>query len=450
MAFTENLLKARHHIVFLLGLGCASGIVVHIENLESEEQAFRSGVLEINDERVGELIPASPEKLSEKDLANAKIAWRYFENNTNPDTGLANSVDGYPASTMWDTSSYLMGLVAANRLGIVDIREFDQRMSLALSSLATMELFDEVLPNKSYNTATLAMVDYENKATEKGIGWSAIDVGRVLVPLNILIWNYPQHTPAVQAILKRWKFSAMLDDGALMGAAVNSEGKIDYVQEGRIGYEEYAAKTLSLMGLDVSRALRYVDYLDYEDIYDVPVPIDIRDPERYNAHNYVVSESYVLDGLEFGWDRISGEFAQRVFLVQEARYKETGVLTAVSEDNIDQAPYFVYNTVYSSGSAWNAITEDGADASEFRSLSTKAAFGWDALFDTEYTNRLVATAEELFDPEKGFYSGYYEILDRPNKALTANTNGIILESLAYKMLGPLVSIHTPLKTIAGQ
>ena len=187
-----------------------------------------------------------------------------------------------------------------------------------------------------------------------------------------------------------------------------------------------------------------------DSIYDVPVPIDIRDPEQYNAHNYVVSESYVLDGLEFGWDRISGEFAQRVFLAQEARYKETGVLTAVSEDNIDQAPYFVYNTVYSSGSAWNAITEDGDDASEFRTLSTKAAFGWDALFDTDYTNTLVATAQELFDPEKGFYSGYYEVLDRPNKALTANTNGIILESIAYKSLGPLVSIHTPLQTIASR
>jgi len=40
--------------------------------------------------------------------------------------------------------------------------------------------------------------------------------------------------------------------------------------------------------------------------------------------------------------------------------------------------------------------------------------------------------------EKGFYSGLYEKTGLPNKALTANTNGIILESLAYKSLGPLL------------
>lgn len=450
MSFTQNLLKARHHIIFLIGLGVASGIVVYIENLEEAEKQFRAGILEIKEERVGTLLPAEPAASSDQDLENARIAWRYFENNVNPVTGLANSVDAYPASTMWDTASYLMGLIAVHRLEIIDGEEFRSRMSLALDSLQKLELFDSLLPNKSYNTETLAMVDYENRATEKGIGWSAIDVGRVLVPLNILIWNYPEHTPAVQKILTRWKFDAMLDDGALMGAAVNEEGDVDYVQEGRIGYEEYAAKTFALMGLDVSRALRYVDFLDYEEIYNLPIPIDIRDPEQYNAHNYVVSESYVLDGLEFGWDRISGEFAQRVFMAQEARYEATGILTAVSEDNIDQAPYFVYNTVYSSGSAWNAITEDGVDASEFRSLSTKAAFGWDALFNTAYTNKLVETVQALHDPEKGFYSGYYEVLDRTNKALTANTNGIVLESIAYKKLGPLVSIHSSNLAVAAR
>jgi len=114
----------------------------------------------------------------------------------------------------------------------------------------------------------------------------------------------------------------------------------------------------------------------------------------------------------------------------------------VSEDNIDEAPYFVYNTVFTDGKTWNTITESGEDASDFKSLSTKAAFGWHALYETDYTKKLMAVASTLHDVNKGWYSGRYEKSGKPNKALTANTNGIILESLAYKALGPLIKSST--------
>ena len=441
MIFLRNLLKARHHVVFMLGLAAASYLIYHLEQLAKEEEEFRASVLSVTP--VALIEEAEPRMLSEEELGWARIAWKYFENNTIPETGMVNSVDAYPASTMWDTASYMLGLISAYRLEIVDQEDFDERMNKILVSLATMDLYDDKLPNKSYNTHTLAMVDYENNATELGIGWSAIDVGRILVPLNILVWNFPQHTQAVAAVVARWDFEALLDDGVMMGAEHNDEtGAARMVQEGRIGYEEYAAKTLSMMGFDVSRALRYADFLDYEDIYDIDVPIDIRDPAQYHAHNYVVSESYILDGVEFGWDRISKEFAHRVYLAQLRRWENTNQLTAVSEDNIDQAPYFVYNTVYSSGKAWNAITEDGEDASEFRTISTKAAFGWDALYNTEYTNLLINKVKDLHDEDKGWFSGWYEVLDEPNKAITANTNGIILETLAYRQFGSLVAMQS--------
>jgi len=154
-----------------------------------------------------------------------------------------------------------------------------------------------------------------------------------------------------------------------------------------------------------------------------------------------VSESYVLDGLEFGWDRISGEFAQRVFLAQEARYEATGILTAVSEDNIDQAPYFVYNTVFADGKAWNAVTESGEDASQFRSVSTKAVIGFHALYDNDYTSKLVAHIANNYDESRGWYSGIYESNGESNKAITANTNGIILEALHYIQFGPMMSMR---------
>jgi hypothetical protein len=49
-------------------------------------------------------------------------------------------------------------------------------------------------------------------------------------------------------------------------------------------------------------------------------------------------------------------------------------------------------------------------------------------------------AATLTDPERGWYSGVYEVSGEPNKALTANTNGIILETLAYKQSGKLMKL----------
>ena len=68
----------------------------------------------------------------------------------------------------------------------------------------------------------------------------------------------------------------------------------------------------------------------------------------------------------------------------------------------------------------------------------KSVIGWNALFEDEYTDMLIDAVESLYDEEKGWYSGRYEKTGKPNKAITANTNGIILEVLAYKKFGPLV------------
>jgi len=135
------------------------------------------------------------------------------------------------------------------------------------------------------------------------------------------------------------------------------------------------------------------------------------------------------------------ELSRRVFDVQKARYEHTGILTAVSEDNIDQAPYFVYNTVFADGKVWNATTESGEDASAFRSVSTKAVLGFHALYDNDYTARLVAHISSNYDPERGWYSGIYEASGEPNRAITSNTNGIILESLHYVQFGPMMSMR---------
>jgi hypothetical protein len=377
----------------------------------------------------------------EADTKAGQTAWKYFENNYQEKTGLVNSADNYPAATMWDTGSYLMALISARRLNLIGDSEFDSRLSLGLQSLAKCPLFDGKLPNKSYNTMTLDMVDYNNHPTSRGIGWSAIDIGRLLVSFNIITWEYPDHTAEVRTVLDHWKLGDLARKGQLMGGVVGPSNNTLYVQEGRLGYEEYSAKSFSLIALDVSTALHYQTFLHYVDIYGVNIPTDSRSPEKYHAPNYVVSEPYILDGLEYGWDNFSREFAYRIYRAQEERYQHTKILTAVSEDNIDQAPYFVYNTVFTNGKAWNAITDTGVDASRFKSLSTKAVFGWYALYKSDYTTTLRHAIRDANDPGRGWFAGIYESTEKPNRAITANTNAIILESLCYQRFGPLMRIH---------
>ena len=436
MEFKKSVVNARHHIVFILGLATALFISFTIETREAP-QVLGNITFEST-----EVIPLKTSRiLTQEEYQWANTAWQYFENNYQENTGLVNSVDGYESTTMWDTASYIMGLISAEKLNVITDDVFTIRMEKVLQTLARLPLVDNRLPNKAYNTVTLEMVDYSNKPTPSGIGWSAIDIGRILVPLNIIVWQYPQFNKQVNNVLNAWHVGDMIKDGYLYGSRpLTSSDGFELVQEGRIGYEEYAAKSMSLMGRDVFNAMKYIDYLEFKAISGVEVPTDLRDPAKYHAHNYVVSESYILDSLEFGADSVSKVFAHRVYQAQESRYNETGIVTAVSEDNLDQAPYFVYNTVFSDGKEWNAITDTGEDASEFKSLSTKAAFGWYALYKTDYTDLLIDEAQGLFSEDKGWYSGRYEANGEINKAITANTNGIVLESLAYIENGSLLSV----------
>jgi hypothetical protein len=436
-SFINGIMKARSYIAMIIGLILAGGLVITLELWDTNFTESKIAASAYHD-----AIPQpEPSPLNDEERAWAKIAWRYFENNYQENTGLVNSVQDYPATTMWDTASYLMALISAYRLEIIPYHTFSTRLSKALLNLEGLTLFEGQLPNKSYNTQTLAMTNYDNSPNPEGIGWSAIDLARLLVPLHIVVWNYPEHAVEVRHILQKWHWNALVKNGQLIGSVVRN-GTTEYVQEGRLGYEQYAARAVALLGLDVSIAENAEMYLAFHRQYHIDVPTDRRDVTTFDALNYVVSEPYILDGLEFGGGRVPSELAWRVYRVQEERYKKTGIPTAVSEDHIDQAPYFVYNTVFVNGKFWQAITDDGKDAEPFKTLSTKSVFGWQALYRTEYTNFLLNDVKTLHDPERGWYAGIYEKNGKPNQVLTANTNGIILESLAAMQFGRLID---PLK-----
>ena len=439
MSIKSNILKARSHIAFVIGLIIAASVALSLETGVATSVRGPVGTAIAISEDQTLLAPTG--RITGQDRARAEIAWAYFEKNYQPETGLVNSVNNFPSTTIWDQASYLLGMISAERLGIIDRATFDGLMGKALQTLAQLPLFDGKLPNKVYDTRTLAMTDYTNAAIEQGIGWSALNVARMSVPLNILLYDYPEHSAAAGGILSAWNFDAMLDAGQMFGARVNAEtGQPERVQEGRLGYEEYGARALGLLGVDALSAGRFDDYMRFESVAGQEIAVDSRSFSEFDAHNYVVSEPYILTAIEFGFDRDSQELAHRLYKAQEQRFEDTGILTAVSEDNIDQEPYFIYNTVFANGVSWNALAEDGSSHPDKRTVSTKAVFGWDVLYGTDYTGQLldhiVATRSE---DGAGWYSGVYEADERVNKVATANTNGIILETIQYKLNGPLVT-----------
>jgi len=388
--------------------------------------------------------------LTAEEMKLARVAWKYFENNFQPTTGFVNAVDGYPSTTMWDMASYLGGMVAALELGIIDGQTFNNRFTRLTKSLYELDLFREELPNKVYHTITSEKVNYANKPGE--IGFSALDLGRLLIWLRIIKERYPEHGASIDQILLRWNWCNVVDPcGTLYGAYVNGKKETVYVQEGRLGYEEYAAKGFQLWGFKTQRASMPEPY-DYIPLFGVDLPYDTRDPRLLKAHNYVVCESYVLDGIELNWDlvedrkspqhhhtdAISAEFAQRVYLAQEGRYQETGIFTARTEHQLDGPPYFVYDTLYCDGFAWNTITEKGEYVPEFAAVALKGAFGLWVLWETPYTDKLYDLVSPLYLPEKGFFEGRYEKSGAVIRTFTANNNGIILECLLYKAIGKLL------------
>jgi hypothetical protein len=319
-----------------------------------------------------------------------------------------------------------------------------------LGTLHDLNLFRGELPNKVYQTETGAKVDYGNKPGE--VGYSSIDIGRMLTWLYIVKQRYPYLANSVDGIVLQWSFCHAVDSrGWLNGGGIGPDGKTIYFQEGRLGYEEYAAKGFGLWGFDTKAASRAQPY-GTVDIYGIKVPYDARDPRKFQTENYVLSEGYILDGIEdnFGLpgadyagpslhtDGWRAEFATRVYMAQQRRFEETGILTARTEHQVDGPPYFVYDTVFADGYAWNTLSPTNVYTPERAAVAIKGALGLWVLWDTPYTDKLFEAVADLYTLDGGFYEGLYENGKGYIPLQTANNNGIVLAVLLYKVQGPLL------------
>ena len=443
-------------------LGCLLSLIVLFFNFQMNKPKIQQTSMEIKTDTPAGLIEQTKvhkqsctfsqkidqcyvarEELCESDLDVAKIAWTYFENNYQEETGLFNAANKYPSTTMWDTGSALAATIAAEDFGLINKKEFDDKVTALIRTLVKMNLFDNEAPNKVYNSKTMEMVTYRNKVTKDGIGISVLDLARLVSWLNTLTCKHPKFKHQVKLALDRWNFDRLIKDGRMHSIKRYPEtGETKSFQEGRLGYEQYAAKILEREGhaLPISATYNNENRKNI-DILGISVATDNRTPEKYHSSNSVVTESYLMDAIENGYDEENRSIINNIYKVQKQRWKDTGIVTAVSEDNINRKPYFVYNTIFSGGKTWVAKTSKGEILQQHKTVSNKAAISMAILFpEDEYSTVLVDKVNSAYDPKKGWYSGIYENGEGYNSTTTANTNGVILSALLYKKYGSMYQV----------
>ena len=374
---------------------------------------------------------------SAEELKMARVAWKYIENNFNEKTGLTAAAHKYPSAATWDWANAVYAIYAARKFNIITQTRYETMMKKFLTTMQKMQLFNNELPNKTYNTNTAKMVNYVNKAVKDGTGWSAADLARLLSSLNMIEQCEETLAPEIEKLTLRYRYCRALSvEGDLYGGAYN-DGKLNITHEALTGYEEYLGRGYELWGHNAAEARSY-KFMTEVDIYDVKIPIDTRP----FFSNFVESEPFWYLGFEYGVDDPeTGKYIKNMYKVQEERYKRTGQITAVTEDNIDRRPYFLFNTVYTNGEAWKTINQHGADYDEYKTVSSKAGIGMRYLFDTPYSNKVFNYLKNNYDPKKGYYAGIYEKRPGANKAMTLNTNSIILEAMLSSKMGPLQNLN---------
>tara|TARA_R110002096_G_scaffold414611_1_gene615766 strand:- start:3693 stop:5084 length:1392 start_codon:yes stop_codon:yes gene_type:complete len=377
-----------------------------------------------------------PSPLTPREMQYARTAWAYFEQNTHPVTGLVPSVRKFKSMTLWDEGGYFLALVSAYKLGIISRGDAVNRLTTAISSLAALPLYKGIVPNKAYNIEQLIMTDYANKPRPKGIGYSALDIMRLMSGMLVASQQFPELFPLIQLLVQRWDLDALALNNRFAGVALLQKKYARRVQEGRIGYEQYAGVTGTILGLPVKQAYQYAPILRWQQYFDIRLPADKRTAKTHGVSAVTTSEPFLLEALEYGWRTESYPVASAVFAAQLFRYQQSGQLTALSEDHIKGPPYFAYNGILVDFEPFKSVTASRKDVSDKRGISAKASFGWWAVTRHPYTEKLLAEIEQLQTPQ-GWMAGLFEADMSKNEILTLNTNAMILEALHYKAFGPL-------------
>ena len=363
----------------------------------------------------------------------ARLSWRYLDAYYQPTTGFVNATPDWFNTTLWDLGGQLLAFHAAKELGLLPKEEYERRTTTTLNTLERVELFQNAAFNRVYSTKDGAM----DKGS--GAGWSATDLGRFLLTLKILSIREPQFAQQIERIARRSDFRQIVKNGYLHGRVIGKDGKAANFQEGRIGYEQYVAAGFQQWGADVRNAASLRNGQPAQ-VLGVPILADKRQLDR------LLSEPFILYGLELGLSGPYADLAANLLKAQEARYTSTGQVTIATEDAVAVKPHhFYYYCVYCNGKPFViGLSSPRQTLEQPRWVSTKGAFGWHALMPSEYTKKAIDHVAPALDAKHGWATGVYEGSRESTRTFDVNTAVVLMEIAYYQLRGrkPLIESAT--------
>lgn len=366
-------------------------------------------------------------------LEDARLAWRYIERMTHPDTGLCAGAAHLGAAgqlvisnqaTMWDLASQIQGIVAANQLGLLAADNAALRIVKILNNIP-IKLIDGLrLPPLFVKT--------DRRAVFRS-GFDFCDTGRFLIALDtaMLAGLLPATTAA--AFFANLDLSATLRDGHPF-----SHGRSGWSDGFANHCTPYLARGLAKWGLAITSP--------YPALPDTPTGDDrmrlLYSIAQIGAYG---TEPPLLEATELGPSPTTRCMADVLFDAQLRSFEITGRLKCVSETSLNMKPWFAYQglRVDQPGEAgWVIRTGDpdpqyASDTflSNIEAISSKAAFLWAAHYPHPYSTRLLAVVRSTARvPDLGFSVGVFVRDGAPMQGYSdINTNGVILSAIAYTL-----------------
>jgi hypothetical protein len=377
--------------------------------------------------------PSGVDKATEQNAfaEAARNAWAFVDAGYVPSTGLTLAQATWQYPTVWDIASAIGAYYSARGLGYISDAEYQKRTLRALETLKTARLYNGIAYGRNYDAKTGELIGHDQKPSPNGTGFSAIDLGRLLIWLKIVSQDSPQLASAAQEVARRINAAQVVRDGYMYGETVLKDGKLSKYQEGRIGYEQYSATGFQLWGMKADRAVRAANNARKVMVQGLPMTADRRKLDR------ITSEPFILHGLEVGLRGEMQEMAWQTLALQAHRFQTTGKMTIASEDALDVKPYyFYYYCVYCSGKEFVInVHSPGTQLAEPRWISTKAAYAWHALMPSKYTWNAIGSVKAAQVPGKGWATGVFEGTGKSTNVLSLNTAAVILEAALYQKTG---------------
>ncbi len=375
-------------------------------------------------------LPAQEVEVMARDawMQDASTAWRYFEKMTNRNTGLCTAANNfrsptasrYDRVTMWDIGSHINALMAAHDLKLISKEDFQRQCTRILGRVTGRIIKGLNLPPEEINVVT-------GRSTRN---FNASDTCRLLASLANLAKHPMADAALVTKVVKGWDLQGVILDGRLQAISRGAFVPADSSQ-----YAHYSTMGLARWGIAAKSPFAGFDDATMTDQ-------NITFLERLQLLGPVGTEPLLLEALEHGFTAPVDYLIDVLFTAMASEYARTQRVLCPSETPLDRSPWFVYQgyQVGDDASPWKVgfVEPDKIEATPvdegFLAISCKSAYLWAAVLDHPFATLLLDTVRAKARDTVGFASCIYVASGEASSDYTdINTNGIILQSIAYRL-----------------